>query len=153
MPTAAMVGHRRSVPGMDRHHRIELPRTLRAPAGRPLGDFGEQLAVEHLTEADGLEVIARNWRLAAGELRGELDLVARDRHAGDLVVVEVKARRDAERFGGALQAVSHRKAAKVRSLTAAFLRQSGLAAAHVRLDVVAIDLGRSPVLHHLLGAL
>lgn len=138
---------------MDRHHRIELPRTLRPRGGCALGDFGEQLAVEHLRDADGLEVIARNWRLSAGELRGELDLVARDPRAGDLVVVEVKTRRDAERFGGALQAISHRKAARIRSLTAAFLRQSGLAVGHVRLDVVAIDLGRAPVLHHLLEAL
>ncbi len=135
---------------MSSYHRIEL--ALPPPHGG-LGPFGEQLAADHLVEEDGLELLARNWRLAAGELRGELDLVAIDRAAGELVVVEVKTRRDADRFGGALAAVSPRKAARVRALTGAFLRQAHLHTRRVRLDVVAIDLGRAPVLHHLLGAL
>lgn len=138
---------------MNRLHRIDLDRGLRPPDGWTLGAFGEELAARHLCEADRLELLTRNWRLAAGELRGELDLVALDRAGGELVVVEVKTRRDAERFGGALHAVSPRKAAQVRRLTAAFLREAGLALGRVRLDVVAIDLGRRPVLHHLLDAL
>lgn len=138
---------------MDRHHRIDLDRRLRPPHGCSLGAFGEELAARHLRDGDGLRLLARNWRLSAGELRGELDLLALDEDAGALVVVEVKTRRDAERFGGALHAVSHRKAAKVRMLTAAFLREAGMAVGQVRLDVVAIDLGSRPVLHHLLGAL
>jgi putative endonuclease len=137
---------------MNPHHRVDLDRRLHPPRGE-LGAFGEQLAAEHLRDGDGLQVLARNWRLRAGELRGELDLVALDEGEGVLVVVEVKTRRDAARFGGALYAVSPRKAAKVRALTAAFLRQAGLAVGQVRLDVVAIDLGPRPVLHHLLGAL
>jgi putative endonuclease len=117
------------------------------------GPLGEDLAARHLVADDGLEVIARNWRLSTGELRGELDLVAVD-HAGGLVVVcEVKTRRDADRFGGALAAISPRKRAKVRALAGAFLRQADLRLGRVRLDVVAVDLGRRPVLHHLLDAL
>lgn len=138
---------------MDRHHRVELDRSLRPRSGCSLGDFGERLAEQHLREADGLEIVARNWRLVAGELRGELDLVALDVAVGHLVVVEVKTRRDAERFGGAMAAISPRKAARVRSLTAAFLRETGTAVGRIRLDVVAVDLGRNPVLHHLLAAL
>lgn len=153
MPTAEGRTGARSVPVMDRHHRVELDRSLRPRQGCPLGDFGERLAEQHLRDADGLQILARNWRLSAGELRGELDLVALDVAAGALVVVEVKTRRDAERFGGALAAISPRKAAKVRSLTAAFLRDSGMAVGRIRLDVVAVDLGRAPVLHHLLAAL
>lgn len=138
---------------MSAYHGIDLAPgdPSRAPADR--GRLGEELAVDHLRRGDGLEILARNWRLTAGELRGELDVVARDGASGELVVVEVKTRRDAARFGGAVAAVPPRKAAKVRALTAAFLRQSGLRAARVRLDVVAIDLGRAPRLHHLLGAL
>jgi putative endonuclease len=138
---------------MSRCHRVPLdPASL--PSGRgALGRLGEQLAARHLVDEDGLEVLARNWRLAAGELRGELDLVALDRRAGELVVVEVKTRRDADRFGGALEAISPRKAAKVRALTAAFLRQAELGPRRVRLDAVAIDLGRAPRLQHLLGVL
>jgi putative endonuclease len=70
-----------------------------------------------------------------------------------VVVCEVKTRRDAARFGGALAAVPPRKAAKVRALTAAFLRDARLPYPRVRLDVIAIDLGRDPVLTHVQAAL
>jgi putative endonuclease len=133
-------------------HRCPLdPREL-ARTSSPPGELGEALAAEHLV-ADGCELVARNWRLTAGELRGELDLIAIDPAAGSVVVCEVKARRDAERFGGALAAIAPRKAAKVRALTAAFLREARLPYPRVRLDVVAVDLGREPVLTHVLAAL
>jgi putative endonuclease len=118
-----------------------------------LGRLGEDLAARHLTVDDRLEVVARNWRLSSGELRGELDLVALDHTRGCVVVCEVKARRDAERFGGALAAVSPQKRAKIRSLTGAFLRQANLPYGRVRIDVIAVDLGRRPMLHHVLAAL
>lgn len=124
-----------------------------AGADRPLGPLGEDLAVRHLTEIDGLRILARNWRLATGELRGELDVIAEDPPTGCLVVVEVKTRRDADRFGGALAAVPPRKAAKVRALTAAFLRDAPPYHPRVRLDLVAVDLGRDPRLTHVPGAL
>ena len=122
-------------------------------AARSLGPLGEDLAARHLTVDDRLEVVARNWRLSSGELRGELDLVAVDHTRGCVVVCEVKTRRDADRFGGALAAVSPRKRAKIRALTAAFLREASLPYCRVRLDVVAVDLGRRPLLHHVLAAL
>jgi putative endonuclease len=122
-------------------------------AGRSVGDLGEELAVRHLRRDDRLELVTRNWRLASGELRGELDLVALDPRDGVVVVCEVKTRRDAARFGGALAAVPPRKRAKVRALTAAFLREAALSYRRVRLDVVAVDLGRAPVLTHVEAAL
>ena len=51
-----------------------------------LGRYGEEIAVEHLRR-QGLTILARNWRCAAGEL----DVVARE--GGTLVVCEVKTRR------------------------------------------------------------
>ena len=119
----------------------------------PVGPLGEDLAARHLVEDDGLELIARNWRLRAGELRGELDLVAVDHRAGCVVVCEVKTRRNAHRFGGALESITPRKRRKVRALTGAFLRQTDLRIGRVRIDVVAVDLGRQPGLHHVLDAL
>ena len=130
-----------------------LPRTELAGGTRALGRLGEDLAAHHLETDDHLEVVARNWRLATGDLRGELDVVAVDRSTGTVVICEVKTRRDAERFGGALQAVSPRKRAKLRALAGAFLRQAGLGLPHARLDLIAIDLGRIPVLHHVRDAL
>jgi putative endonuclease len=132
-------------------HRLD-PRGPAADDG-PLGPLGEDLAVRHLAEVDGLRILARNWRLSAGEFRGELDVIAEDPAAGCLVVVEVKARRDAGRFGGAVAAVPPRKAAKIRALTAAFLRESPPRYPRVRLDLVAVDLGRDPRLTHVEAAL
>jgi putative endonuclease len=133
-------------------HRCPLDPAELTGTTTALGALGEQLAADHLV-VDGCEIVARNWRLTAGELRGELDLVAVDPRAGCVVVCEVKTRRDAARFGGALAAVPPRKAAKVRALTAAFLRDARLPYPRVRLDVIAIDLGRDPVLTHVQAAL
>jgi putative endonuclease len=136
-------------------HRCPLdPSELRRRAATTngLGRLGEDLAADHLV-ADGCQLVARNWRLTAGELRGELDLIAVDPAGGSVVVCEVKARRDAARFGGALAAVPPRKAARIRALTAAFLRDARLPYPRVRLDVVAVDVGRDPVLTHVVAAL
>ncbi len=137
-------------------HRTDLdPAVSRAlhAASTGVGAAGERLAAAHLVADDGLRMLACNWRLTRGELRGELDLVAVDERRGVLVVCEVKTRRDADRFGGAVSAVSPHKRAKVRALTAAFLRDSERPFARVRIDLVAIDLGRRPTLTHLQGAL
>lgn len=125
----------------------------RAPRGSSTGAYGEQLAAEHLTAVDGLELVARNWRIAEGALRGELDLVATTPDRGCLVVVEVRTRTDAARFGGAVAAVPPRKAAQVRRLAAAFLRTAHPPVAAVRLDLVAVDLGAEPRLTHVEAAL
>jgi putative endonuclease len=116
-----------------------------------LGPAGELLAARHLGRDDRLEVLARNWRIADGTLRGELDLVAVDPTRGTLVVCEVKTRRDADRFGGAVAALDHRQQRRLRALTAAFLREQGGRFPGVRLDLVAIDVGRRPRLTHILG--
>lgn len=137
------------------HHNIlddaQVPR--RSVSAARIGRIGEDLAAHHLVVDDALRVVARNWRLVLDDLRGELDLVATDDAAGVLVICEVKTRRDAERFGGAAAAISPRKQARLRRLTAAFLRESALHYPRVRIDLVAIDLGARPTLTHLQGAL
>ena len=79
----------------------------------------------------------RGWRPPERELQGDLDLVAR--RGGLLVFCEVKARRDASRFGGAVAAVTSAKQVQVRTLAASWLRHHEMAAADVRFDVIAID--------------
>lgn len=117
------------------------------------GRLGERLAAHHLAVDDHLEVVARNWRLTTGELRGELDVVAVDHARATIVVCEVKTRTDAARFGGAVGALTPRQHARIRVMTGAFLREAGLPYRRVRLDLVAIDLGRQPSLRHLPGVL
>lgn len=131
-------------------HATALPAADRR---EPLGPLGERLAVAHLTSDDGLALVVRNWRLRTGEVRGELDAVALDHRTRTVVVVEVKARRS-DRHGGPLVAVTPRKQGRIRSLTAALLRDVDLPYRRVRFDVVALwlpvdDDGR---LEHLQGA-
>jgi putative endonuclease len=99
-----------------------------------LGARGEDAAADYLARR-GLRVVARNWRLPAGELRGELDLVCWDGRT--LVVVEVKTR-SSERYGGGLAAVTPAKQAQLRRLGAAYLRSVRPRARAVRFDVVAV---------------
>lgn len=103
----------------------------------PLGPWGEEVAAAHLVDADGLEVVARNWSLRSGQVRGELDVVAVDPVTTTLVVAEVKTRRSM-RHGGPLVAVTTSKQAQVRRLASAFLRDAGAGFRRVRFDVVAV---------------
>lgn len=149
MPRAVL----RSVAGMDSPPPRTAPDRQPAPDRRArTGAHGEAIAAAHLGSL-GLEVVAANWRLAAGELRGELDLVALDHAGGVVVVVEVKTRRG-DGFGGPLAAVTPRKQAKVRALAAAFLADASLPYRRVRFDVVGVVLrpGRPPALTHVPGA-
>jgi putative endonuclease len=116
-----------------------------------VGARGERIAADHLTAA-GLEIVARNWRVAAGPVRGELDLIALDHAAAQVVVCEVKTR-TGPGFGGPLQAVTQRKQARIRRLAVAFLVEAGLPYRQVRFDVVGIRLDqRPPAVQHVVGA-
>jgi putative endonuclease len=117
-----------------------------------LGRLGEELAAHHLVTDDGLEVVARNWRVRLDDLVGELDLVARALD-GTLVVVEVKTRRDAARFGGAIDAAGVLKQRRIRRLASAFVLDCGWRPPAVRCDLIAIDVvGRRARLEHVVDA-
>ena len=105
-------------------------------SNRSRGRWGETLAARHLRGL-GFTVLAVGWRPPERELQGDLDLVAR---RGDvLVFCEVKARRDAARFGGAVAAVNATKQRQVRTLAESWLRQHRPGDVDVRFDVIAID--------------
>jgi putative endonuclease len=95
-----------------------------------VGRYGEQVAVRHLVEA-GLVVLDRNWRCR----QGEIDIVALD--GGCLVVCEVKTRRTLD-FGSPVEAVTARKAARLRRLAACWLAEHDLAVQDVRVDVIGV---------------
>ncbi|HTW20990.1 MAG TPA: YraN family protein [Mycobacteriales bacterium] len=112
-----------------------------------IGKYGEELATRHLVGA-GMQVLARNWRCAAGEI----DIVARD--GSDLVVVEVKTRTSTA-FGTPAEAITRRKAEKLRELALHWLRAHPARGATLRFDVVGVLLPRSGAarLEHLKGVL
>lgn len=95
-----------------------------------VGAYGERVAAEHLVAA-GMVILDRNWRCAAGEL----DIVARD---GDTVVFcEVKTRTGTG-FGSPLEAVTPRKAARLRRLAATWLHERDVRVPDVRIDLVGV---------------
>ena len=51
-------------------------------ATNQIGRIGEQIAVRFL-ENQSYEIVARNWRAQVGDVRGEVDVLARD---GDTLV-------------------------------------------------------------------
>jgi putative endonuclease len=102
---------------------------------RRLGHWGEKLAALHL-EADGLTILARNWRCRGGEI----DLVARD---GETVVfVEVKTRRGRD-FGAPEEALTAHKAQKLLQLGQQYMADNALDDVNWRVDLVAVELDQS----------
>lgn len=104
---------------------------------KAIGDAAETRALAHL-QAQGLRLVARNYRLAGGpHARGaEIDLILRERD-GTLVFVEVRARAGAA-HGGALASVGALKQQRlVRAAQHYLLRLPALPPC--RFDVVAID--------------
>jgi len=95
-----------------------------------VGRYGEDVAARHLAE-QGLVILQRNWRCDLGEI----DIVARD--GSCLVVCEVKTRRTTS-CGLPVEAVTPRKAARLRRLAARWLVDSGLHPPEIRIDVVSV---------------
>jgi putative endonuclease len=95
-----------------------------------LGRHGEDLAVRHL-EHEGITVLERNWRCALGEL----DVIARDGDA--LVVCEVKTRRSTA-YGSPVEAVTARKARRLRRLALQWLDERQVFAPTIRFDVIGV---------------
>lgn len=111
-----------------------------------LGALGEQLAVEHLT-AQGLRIVARNWRCRYGEL----DVIAAGAD-GAVVFVEVKTR-TGDGFGGWEYAVTPTKVRRIRRLAGLWLAAQDQKWAAIRIDVIGIRIGRkrTPEITHLRG--
>ncbi|MEK8051793.1 YraN family protein [Ideonella sp. DXS22W] len=107
---------------------------------KAVGDEAEARALAYL-QAQGLALVARNYRLAGGpRQRGaEIDLICRERD-GTLVFVEVRARRGSG-HGGAAASVGFAKQQRiVRAAQHFLLRFDRLPPC--RFDVVAIDGGQ-----------
>lgn len=111
-----------------------------------IGRRGEDLACEYLRKR-GMLVLDRNWRPAASNVRGELDIVARD--GDDLVIIEVKARRSIA-YGYPVEAVTKRKLKNLRSLALTWLEQRSVHAPNMRFDVVSVIIPPAghPVIEH-----
>ena len=114
------------------------PRGPAVPSRTRLARSGERLAAAHLVEAHRLEVVALNRRVAFEDVRGELDVIARDPRTGLLVICEVKSR-SARAPGGALVTLGPKQQSRIRRMTAVLLATGDLRATRIRFDLVAID--------------
>ena len=112
------------------------------------GDLGERLAASFL-ETRGFVVMDRNYRFE----RAEVDLVCflpnADNSGGEIVFVEVKARRT-DAFGTPEEAVTEAKQRQIRRAAEAYLYERKLEGSPARFDVVAVRLGKGEpeITHH-----
>lgn len=109
---------------------------MQADPRQLLGAAAEDLAARFL-EAQGLDIVARNFRCKAGEL----DLVCT---AGELLVVIEVRRRTHAGFGGAAASVGAAKQLRIRRATQYFLlRERQWRQRRLRFDVIALSGGRT----------
>lgn len=117
--------------------------------GRPdrrivLGSEGEQIAADWY-EANGYEVLERNWR----RREGEIDLIVR--RGKTVAFCEVKTR-SSDRYGSGVESVVASKQRRIRRLAGRWLSerapQAGRGRLDVRFDVVDITAGRIDVVEH-----
>jgi putative endonuclease len=109
---------------------------------KPLGDRGEQLAVEHL-ERGGWMVLSRNFRIG----HREVDLVAR---RGEVVAfVEVKTRAGLG-YGHPLEAITARKRREIQQVAQVWVERHGRPGDVYRYDAVSvlIPAGAEPQIDH-----
>jgi putative endonuclease len=97
---------------------------------REVGVAGEDAAAAWY-EANGYEVLARNWRCR----EGELDLIVRRNRI--IVFCEVKAR-TTDAFGAPVEAVTRTKRQRLRVLAARWLDDSPVRPREIRFDVVSV---------------
>ena len=100
-------------------------------ARKRFGAAGEHLAAEWMQQ-QGYKIVARNWRCPCGEL----DIVSE--RGGELVFVEVKARRGA-RMGTAAEAVTPTKQRRLVRSAQYFLMAHGQEQRPYRIDVITVE--------------
>ena len=105
---------------------------MRAKDG--LGKYGERVAATYLVN-DGYELIDCNWRCDEGELKGELDIVAR--RNGVLTFVEVKTRSSVD-YGEPAEAVGPVKVRRIRELATVWMRLHPTEHDDVSFDVMSV---------------
>jgi len=106
------------------------------------GRRGEDLAHRFLRR-EGFIIVARNYRLAAGD--GEADLIAWDGEA--LVIVEVKTRENAD-YGPPERAIGDDKIRNMRRVAREYTSKTGTPWEQVRFDVVTVLLTNPPEIAH-----
>ena len=112
-------------------------------AHNELGAWGEELASDFLQQK-GYVIIERDWKMG----HKDLDIIAK--HQGQVVFVEVKARRNRV-FGEPEEAVDYRKLQNLRQAINYYVKSHRINA-EIRLDVITVvgtPEGGSPEIAHI----
>jgi putative endonuclease len=121
---------------LDKLRDVRRKRVL--PADQAMGRRGEDLAHRYLRR-QGYTIVARNYRLAAGD--AEADLIARE--GEEVVIVEVKTRATAE-YGPPDRAIGPDKQRHLLRVAREYARKTGVEVENIRIDVLAIVLTKPP---------
>lgn len=96
---------------------------------KDLGDFGEEVAAEYLTE-NGYEILERNYTVRGGEI----DIICMDKE--ELVFVEVKTRKS-DIYGLPSEAIDRRKAEHIRCAAERYYQQNPVDC-NIRFDAIEV---------------
>ena len=110
-------------------YHIALDANSVKPAHLLQGAQAETLACEYL-QANGLQLLAKNYRLRTGEI----DLIMQD--GAIIVFVEVRYRKT-KQYGGALASINYQKQKRIMQ-TASHYLQYHAPSAQARFDVIAL---------------
>ena len=111
-------------------------------------DFHRRHRARRFLRRLGFLVVARNYRLAAGD--AEADLIAWERET--LVIVEVKSR-TSDAFGSPDRAIGEEKRRHLLRVAREYSRKSNISWERVRIDVVTVILSKTPKIELFRGAL
>jgi putative endonuclease len=114
---------------------------------KSFGQYGEQLAVDYLTQR-GYSIVTTNWHCKAGEI----DIVAQKDNL--LVFVEVRTR-SADTTEGAFESITPRKQKRMIAAVQTYLSEKEQEALDWRVDAIGIAIPRSgtPIIEHAEDAL
>ncbi len=102
------------------------------------GQAGEQAAANYLKNK-GYAVLEMNYKNDLGRRLGEIDIVAEDKEAGEIVFIEVKTR-DYQKYGDSLpeESITYRKLKKLDKIASAYLYQNNLRNRPYRFDAISV---------------
>lgn len=101
---------------------------------------GEDAVCNYLA-ARGWTILARNWSVTSGPLRGSLDIIAQS-PTGQLAIVEVKTRRAGTR--APYVAPDLAQITRLRALTSKWLANADGTFASVQIDTATVTAGATP---------
>ena len=97
-----------------------------------LGRRGEKIAARHLRSV-GMKILGKNYTCPAGEA----DIIALDRKASAIVVVEVKTR-SSDKVVSPVSAINDNKRTRLRRIAEYYLCSRDTGGLSVRFDVISI---------------